>query len=58
VGKASVATGTGNGDVQEIKEWQAIMDYLCSLPVKVASELLIMIPVDERVADVGAIKAG
>ena len=32
--KSSVATGAGNGAVREIKEWQAIMDHLRSLPVE------------------------
>ena len=32
--KASVATASGNGAVREIKEWQAIMDHLRSLPVE------------------------
>ncbi len=41
--------------VTEIKEWQAIMDYLCKLPVKNGSKLPI-IPVDKRAAEVRAIK--
>ncbi len=45
--KGSVATGTGKDAVSEIKEWQAIMDYLRSLPVKNKGELP-TIPVDER----------
>ena len=48
---------TEKGAVQEIKEWQAIMDHLRSLPVKNAGELP-TIPVDERAAEVRAIKAG
>lgn len=55
--KASVATGAGTGAVQEIKEWQAIMDHLRSLPVKTKGDLPV-IPVDERAAEVRAIKAG
>jgi len=55
--KASVDTVTENGTVREIKEWQAIMDYLRSLPVKSKGELPV-IPVDERAAEVRAIKAG
>jgi 5'-nucleotidase / UDP-sugar diphosphatase len=55
--KSSVATGSGNGAVREIKEWQAIMDHLRSLPVKNPGELP-TIPVDERAAEVRAIKAG
>jgi 5'-nucleotidase len=54
---SSVATGTGKNAGREIKEWQAIMDHLRSLPVKKAGELPV-IPVDERAAEVRAIKAG
>jgi 5'-nucleotidase/UDP-sugar diphosphatase len=57
VDKGSVATGTGNGAAREIKEWQAIMDHLRSLPVKNKGELPV-IPVDERAAEVRAIKVG
>jgi 5'-nucleotidase len=56
VDKGSVATGAGTDGVREIKEWQAIMDYLRSLPVKSKGELPV-IPVDERAAEVRAIKA-
>jgi 5'-nucleotidase / UDP-sugar diphosphatase len=55
--KCSVATREGNDATREIKEWQAIMDYLRSLPVKSTGELP-MIPVDERAAEVRAIKTG
>src|ERR1019366_553605 len=55
VDKESVATVTEKGAVQEIKEWQAIMDHLRTLPVKNKGELP-MIPVDERAAEVRAIK--
>ncbi|NOT12525.1 MAG: bifunctional metallophosphatase/5'-nucleotidase [Methylococcaceae bacterium] len=55
--KASLATMTGKGAVREIKEWQAIMDHLRGLPVKTKGELPV-IPVDERAAEVRAIKAG
>jgi len=55
--KASVATSAGTGPVLEIKEWQAIMDYLRSLPVKTKGELP-TIPVDARAKEVRAIKAG
>ncbi len=55
--QSSVATVTENGAVREIKEWQAIMDYLRVLPVKSPGQLP-MIPVDERAAEVRAIKAG
>jgi 5'-nucleotidase / UDP-sugar diphosphatase len=57
VDKDSVATETKKDVVQEIKEWQAIMDYLRNLPVKKPGELP-TIPVDERAAEVRAIKAG
>jgi 5'-nucleotidase / UDP-sugar diphosphatase len=57
VDKASVATGAGKDAVHEIKEWQAIMDHLRSLPVLSKGELPI-IPVDERAAEVRAIQAG
>ena len=56
VDKGSVATGAGNDAVREIKEWQAIMDHLRSLPVKSAGELP-TIPVNERAAEVRAIRA-
>jgi 5'-nucleotidase len=56
VDKESVATVTENGALREIKEWQAIMDHLRRLPVKTKGELP-TIPVDERAAEVRAIKA-
>jgi 5'-nucleotidase / UDP-sugar diphosphatase len=56
VDKASVATGAGRDAVREIKEWQAIMDHLRSLPVKSNGKWPV-IPVDERAAEVRAIKA-
>jgi 5'-nucleotidase/UDP-sugar diphosphatase len=55
--KASVATSAGTGPASEIKEWQAIMDYLRNLPVKAKGELP-TIPVDARATEVRAIKAG
>ena len=54
---SSVAKGAGKNAGQEIKEWQAIMDHLRSLPVK-GKDKLPIIPVDERAAEVRAIKAG
>jgi len=54
---ASVDTAVGNHAGLEIKEWQAIMDHLRNLPVKNKGDLPI-IPVDERAAEVRAIKAG
>jgi 5'-nucleotidase/UDP-sugar diphosphatase len=55
--RKSVATGGKNKAAKEIKEWQAIMDHLRSLPVKKKGDLP-MIPVDERAAEVRAIKVG
>jgi 5'-nucleotidase/UDP-sugar diphosphatase len=57
VDKGSVATGSGKDAVREIKEWQAIMDHLRSLPVKRTGELP-TIPLDDRAAEVRAIKVG
>lgn len=54
--KDSVATAAGNGAGREIKEWQAIMDHLRSLPAK--SGELPIIPVDERAKEIRAIKVG
>jgi 5'-nucleotidase / UDP-sugar diphosphatase len=54
---SSVATAPGNGPIREIKEWQAVMDYLRALPVKNGSELP-TIPIDERANEVRAIKVG
>jgi len=51
----SVATGGKKKSGREVKEWQAIMDYMRSLPVKGKDELPV-IPVDERAAEVRAIK--
>jgi 2',3'-cyclic-nucleotide 2'-phosphodiesterase (5'-nucleotidase family) len=53
----AAATGGKNKAAKEIKEWQAIMDYLRTLPVKTKGELPV-IPVDERAAEVRAIKEG
>lgn len=52
---SSVATGTGKNAGREIKEWQAIMDHLRKLPARKGE--LPVIPVDERAAEVRAIKA-
>jgi 5'-nucleotidase len=57
VDKDSVATETKKDVVQEIKEWQAIMDYLRALPKRDKEELP-TIPVDKRAAEVRAIKVG
>jgi 5'-nucleotidase / UDP-sugar diphosphatase len=53
--RSSVATGEGPAVHQEIKEWQAIMDHLRTLPVKNKGELPV-IPVDERAKEIRAIK--
>jgi 5'-nucleotidase len=53
----SFDTMTGNGALREIKEWQAIMDHLRALPTKSPGELPV-IPVDERAAEVRAIRVG
>jgi 5'-nucleotidase/UDP-sugar diphosphatase len=54
---ASVAKSVGKNAGREIKEWQAIMDHLRQLPARSKGELP-MIPVDERAAEVRAIKVG
>jgi 5'-nucleotidase len=54
---ASVATETGKHQGREIKEWQAIMDFLRHLPAGKPGELPV-IPVDERASEVRAIKVG
>ena len=53
----SVATVTQNGAVREIKEWQAIMDHLRSLPVRKAGDLPTIV-IDDRAKEVRAIKVG
>jgi 5'-nucleotidase / UDP-sugar diphosphatase len=55
--QAGVAITPDKGAVREIKEWQAIMDYLRALPVQSPGQLP-TIPVDERAAEVRAIRAG
>ena len=57
VDKASVATGTSNSGIREIKEWQAIMDHLRRLPIN-GHDTLPTIPIDDRATEVRAIKAG
>jgi 5'-nucleotidase / UDP-sugar diphosphatase len=54
---ASVATAKVNGGVHEIKEWQAIMDHLRSLPVHGNATLPTVI-IDERAKEIRAIKVG
>jgi 5'-nucleotidase len=53
----TVAAGAGKDGVREIKEWQAIMDHLRKLPVAAPGKLPV-VPVDERAAEVRAIKVG
>jgi 5'-nucleotidase / UDP-sugar diphosphatase len=55
--RKSVTTVGKSKAGREIKEWQAIMDHLRRLPVKNKGELPV-IPVDERAAEVRAIKVG
>ena len=57
VDQASVATVSEKGTLREIKEWQAIMDYLRSLPIQ-GKDQLPTIPVNERAAEIRAIKVG
>jgi 5'-nucleotidase len=52
----SIVTKTANGAISEIKEWQAIMDYISKLPAKKGE--LPIIPVDARANEMRAIKAG
>jgi 5'-nucleotidase len=54
---SSVATGAGSRALHEVKEWQAIMDHLRSLPANGPDELPV-IPMDERAAEVRAIRLG
>jgi 5'-nucleotidase len=53
----SLATVGEKGAIGEVKEWQAIMDFLRRLPTKAQGELP-TIPVDDRAAEVRAINAG
>ena len=57
IDQESFATLPEKFAVREIKEWQAIMDHMRSLPVKSPGELP-TIPVDDRAAEVRAIKVG
>jgi 5'-nucleotidase len=57
VDPASVATSANTAAPREIKEWQAIMDYLRDLPVGRRGGLPV-IPVDARAAEVRAVKEG
>ncbi len=57
IDRESLATAANQGAVREIKEWQAIMDYLRDLPAATHGELP-TIPVDNRAAEIRAIMAG
>ena len=57
VDRSSIDTGVGQDAVNEIKEWQAIMDYIRGLPVKDKGGLP-TIPVDERASEQRAIRTG
>jgi 5'-nucleotidase len=54
---SSVAKGAGSHALHEVKEWQAIMDHLRSLPANGPDQLPV-IPMDERAAEVRAIRLG
>ena len=51
--KSSIATASRGPVVEEIKEWQAIMDFLRSLP-RSSKEELPVIPVDARATELRA----
>jgi 5'-nucleotidase len=53
----SLATEPAREGAREIKEWQAIMDHLRRLPVTAPGRLPV-VPVDERAAEVRAVKVG
>jgi 5'-nucleotidase len=57
VDTTSIDYVTQDGAVREIKEWQAIMDYLSKLPIERTGELPI-VTIDERAEEVRAIKVG
>ena len=54
---SSIDVETGQHAGREIKEWQAIMDFLRNLPITKTGELPV-IPVDARAAEIRAIKVG
>jgi len=54
--KESVATTIANGTIREVKEWQAIMDYLRKLPADQGK--LPLVPVDEKANEMRAIRIG
>jgi 5'-nucleotidase len=53
--RGSVVTAAETNAVREIKEWQAIMDHLRGLPVRVPGELP-TVPADGRAAEDRAIR--
>ena len=55
--QSSIATASHRGGLREIKEWQAIMDYIRSLPLNFQGELP-TIRIDDRAEEVRAIKVG
>lgn len=57
VDSQSVVTVAEKGPTREIKEWQAIMDYLRNLP-RTGQDKLPIIPVDDRAAEIRAISVG
>jgi len=57
VDRESIVTEVENDVVQELKEWQAIMDYLVAMPKK-SGEKFPTIPVDERASEARAIREG
>jgi 5'-nucleotidase / UDP-sugar diphosphatase len=50
-------SASAQATLREIKEWQAVMDYIRNLPVKNPGELPTIV-VDEPAAEVRAIKIG
>jgi len=57
VDRESLVLESQDDVILELKEWQAIMDYLVALPKKVSEEFP-TIPVDERASEVRAIREG
>ena len=57
IDKDQVVNGTGAASSLEIKEWQAIMDYLKSLPKKNEKGVAVL-EMDERSKEIRAIKVG
>jgi TAT (twin-arginine translocation) pathway signal sequence/Calcineurin-like phosphoesterase len=57
VDSSSVVTKAKGGALQEIKEWEALMDHLRSLPVKGPGELPALV-IDERAKEIRAVKVG